>query len=314
MPTITCSKCGSRQESREYFVLEGDTFYTFECGECTNNAPVFSRHSLKWLTLTHLVLFHLSATTTNKDTRFFAWKDGICAFIDAHWDKLLPGRARSLTWQNTLAKELSTHPDIFVAGKLQAGNLKGFWALVDPSVPPSASSDTVKKTQKVKAEKRSSVDSPVDPATSSTQQQQQQQPPQKKQRKKKESTPTVDSVPDTINQPILPPVAPTAPPIVEHTLPVQQSLPPPATLATLSKKEQIHPQHAGKQPRKGPVIHSDLEEYQTRKMMGGSSSNERKESLLRKIEREWQKKIGSIRELRLSKTIFPSLHTFFSQD
>ncbi|KAJ3222428.1 hypothetical protein HDU81_009891, partial [Chytriomyces hyalinus] len=51
------------------------------------------------------------------------------------------------TWHNTLAKELSTHPDIFLSGKLY--NMKGSWALVNlvPPNPPASQTGASKRSK-----------------------------------------------------------------------------------------------------------------------------------------------------------------------
>ncbi|KAJ3102981.1 Cysteine-rich protein 2-binding protein [Physocladia obscura] len=145
-----CGSCKELFNGDERRILLGDSFYTFTCRACGGGEERFERMALTWLQLVHLVLFHLSAVdklnVPQQEQRWFAWKDDICAFIDANWDWLCVGRTRSPTWPNTIAKELSTHPLIFLSGKNYG--VKSGWALADPSQPPDAS---------IKAQKQLSV-------------------------------------------------------------------------------------------------------------------------------------------------------------
>ncbi|KAJ3072513.1 Cysteine-rich protein 2-binding protein [Podochytrium sp. JEL0797] len=156
MEQIPCSVCSRHFPRHGLLVLHGDVFFSFTCASCSPTRSVeFTRLPMTWLQLTHLVLHHLSQESPEE--QFFSWKDSLCAYIDSNWDELVPGRVRTPTWFNTIAKELSTNPHIFLSGKLQG--IKGFWALVDPSIAPqnkavAKQSGAKKKQPRVKAEKK----------------------------------------------------------------------------------------------------------------------------------------------------------------
>ncbi|KAJ3003147.1 UNVERIFIED_CONTAM: Cysteine-rich protein 2-binding protein, partial [Siphonaria sp. JEL0065] len=121
-----------------------------DCGG--GSSGEFNRLNMTWLQLTHLVLYHLTMTSSDPNMEFYGWKDHICGFIDQYWDHLVPGRVRTPTWFNTIAKELSTNSAIFISGKQQY-NAKGFWALTN-RIPPQNSKMPKEKNERVKQEKR----------------------------------------------------------------------------------------------------------------------------------------------------------------
>ncbi|KAI8615616.1 hypothetical protein BC830DRAFT_1168442 [Chytriomyces sp. MP71] len=142
-PTVQCGECQRRFHAacvgEDVVVLHGDVFYSFVCSQCSRSRlDEFARTPPTWLALTQLVLYHLTVTTPDREDRWFSWKDELCAFIDTNWDHIMIGKTRTPTWHNTIAKELSTHPDIFSSGKLH--NMKGCWALVDVIPPPESKS------------------------------------------------------------------------------------------------------------------------------------------------------------------------------
>ena len=70
---------------------------------------------------------------------YFRWREDICVWIDKHWDTLTPGKARTLTWSNTIASYLSIKHDR-CAAHTRARTLSALpppppsWA--DPHAPP----------------------------------------------------------------------------------------------------------------------------------------------------------------------------------
>ena len=82
----------------------GDIFCTFQCSVCNQGPETFERKSLSWVAIVHLVIYHLirkaqieDETKAPKDKRehyYFRWKEDVCAFIDEHWDYLVPDKQR----------------------------------------------------------------------------------------------------------------------------------------------------------------------------------------------------------------------------
>ncbi|KAG2220172.1 hypothetical protein INT45_013870, partial [Circinella minor] len=106
-------------------LLFGDNFLTFRCSVCTQNGEEYHRNNMSWVAVVHLVIYNLmirmdqcdkDKPNDKKGHKYFRWKDDICTFIDEYWDYLVPGKKRSVTWNNTIASVLSTHGTVFKSG------------------------------------------------------------------------------------------------------------------------------------------------------------------------------------------------------
>ncbi|KAJ1847823.1 hypothetical protein LPJ73_004151, partial [Coemansia sp. RSA 2703] len=113
--------------------LRGDSFFRFKCSVCNGGTEEYERDTLSWVQVVYLVLYHL--ILTEPDKKYFRWRENICATISDNWQNLMPGKAKTATWQNTVAGCLSTHHGLFKSGfddTQQTGN----WTLhaaVEPS-------------------------------------------------------------------------------------------------------------------------------------------------------------------------------------
>lgn len=126
----SCAICGERIERipKDALILHGDSFYSLTCEECSSSGQArFERQLLSWRNATHLVLYHLHTTDPHK--RYFRWKEDICAFIDAHWEGLLPAKAKGVNWQNSVSSVLSSNQDVFRNG-FEEMNEQGWWCLI----------------------------------------------------------------------------------------------------------------------------------------------------------------------------------------
>ncbi|KAJ1994857.1 rim15, signal transduction response regulator [Dimargaris cristalligena] len=92
---------------------------------CTGGAEEYLRESISWVTIVHMVVYHL---TLAEGTPFFRCKGTICPFIDKYWEDLQPDKKRSATWRNTVSAVLSTHPTTFISGLDDLGQ-PGYWGL-----------------------------------------------------------------------------------------------------------------------------------------------------------------------------------------
>ncbi|KAJ1826797.1 hypothetical protein LPJ56_002000, partial [Coemansia sp. RSA 2599] len=100
---------------------------------CNGGTEQYERDTLSWVQVIYLVLFHL--VKTEPDKKYFRWRENICATISDNWESLMPGKAKTATWHNTVAGCLSTHHSMFRSGfddTQQTGN----WTLQD-TVPPA---------------------------------------------------------------------------------------------------------------------------------------------------------------------------------
>ncbi|TPX54237.1 hypothetical protein PhCBS80983_g05993 [Powellomyces hirtus] len=159
-------------------LLDGDSFYTFRCSVCGKGKQTFERAAMSWVAITHLALYNL--LLRNPDKEFMRWKEDICQFIDAHWEYLKPGKAKSATWNNTVASVLSVaQGKVFRSGTEECG-VPGFWSLsvMEPPLTaagkpsgPKPKSGTLKAatpkagTPKSAATSRKSTASPLASAT-----------------------------------------------------------------------------------------------------------------------------------------------------
>ncbi|KAJ2853097.1 hypothetical protein J3B02_003291, partial [Coemansia erecta] len=106
-----------------------------KCESCSQlfHWKEYERDTLSWVQVVYLVLYHL--VRTEPDKKYFRWRENICATISNNWEGLMPGKAKTATWHNTVAGCLSTHQSIFRSGfddTQQPGN----WTLQD-IVPPA---------------------------------------------------------------------------------------------------------------------------------------------------------------------------------
>ncbi|KAM3578965.1 hypothetical protein VKS41_008504 [Umbelopsis sp. WA50703] len=72
---------------------------------------------------------------TDRDHKYFRWKEDLCAFIDDYWEYLHPGKQKSATWHNTIASVLSTNSSIFLSG-FEKFQQPAWWTLKEYA-PPS---------------------------------------------------------------------------------------------------------------------------------------------------------------------------------
>lgn len=116
--------------------LYGDIYYSFTCSVCNpKSEETYTRHILSWVQVIYLVLYHL--VHNHPDKKYFRWRENICATIGEHWNTLLPGKAKTATWHNTVAGCLSTHQTTFKSGfddTQQSGN----WTLHEVVEPAKA--------------------------------------------------------------------------------------------------------------------------------------------------------------------------------
>lgn len=130
VPSYVCAICGEGVEKlpKNALILNGDTFFTITCEECSSNGEVrFERQLLSWRNATHLVLFHLHSTSP-EGKKYFRWKEDICTFIDTHWGGLLPSKAKGVNWQNSVSSVLSSNGEVFRNG-FEEMNEQGWWSL-----------------------------------------------------------------------------------------------------------------------------------------------------------------------------------------
>ncbi|KAJ2500977.1 hypothetical protein GGH96_002294 [Coemansia sp. RSA 1972] len=113
--------------------LRGDIFYQFKCSVCNNGEnEVYERDALSWVQVIYLTLYHMSMAEPDK--KYFRWRENICSTINDNWSGLFPDKAKTATWQNTVAGCLSTHSALFKSGfddTQQTGN----WALHEVAEP-----------------------------------------------------------------------------------------------------------------------------------------------------------------------------------
>ncbi|KAJ1960507.1 hypothetical protein GGI12_003761 [Dipsacomyces acuminosporus] len=139
-PMLKCDGCGqlfhwdcvSCLKSKP---LCGDKFFRFKCSVCNGGTEEYERDQLSWVQVIYAVLYHL--IMTEPDKKYFRWRENICATINEHWDSLMPGKAKTATWHNTVAGCLSTHNVLFKSGfddTQQPGN----WTLQDIVEPSLA--------------------------------------------------------------------------------------------------------------------------------------------------------------------------------
>ncbi|KAJ3092877.1 Exocyst complex component 7 [Quaeritorhiza haematococci] len=125
----------------------------------------FTRVNMSWLQLVHLAMYNIllrpelvpqsntsSASATpilssdsqqqqqqeskeNSKREFVRWKEQLCSFIDEYWEYFYPAKARTPTWQNTVASCLSTHNKIFKSG-VEKYKQQGWWGLREMIPPP----------------------------------------------------------------------------------------------------------------------------------------------------------------------------------
>ncbi|KAJ2863805.1 hypothetical protein GGH94_003353 [Coemansia aciculifera] len=138
--------------------LYGDSFYQFKCSVCNGGgSEEYRRDTLSWVQVIYVVLYHLIKTEPEK--QYFRWRENICATISDNWEGLMPGKAKTATWHNTVAGCLSTHNAMFRSGfddTQQPGN----WTLKDVIEPglakfkaPTKSKDASSSSRQVKREK-----------------------------------------------------------------------------------------------------------------------------------------------------------------
>ncbi|KAJ2689444.1 hypothetical protein IWW39_001469 [Coemansia spiralis] len=116
--------------------LYGDSFYRFSCSVCNGGgSEEYKRDTLSWVQVIYVVLYHLIKTEPEKP--YFRWRENICATINDNWEGLMPGKAKTATWHNTVAGCLSTHNSMFRSGfddTQQPGN----WTLKEVVEPALA--------------------------------------------------------------------------------------------------------------------------------------------------------------------------------
>ncbi|KAJ2828191.1 hypothetical protein IWW50_001513 [Coemansia erecta] len=114
--------------------LRGDIFYQFKCSVCNGGegGEEYQRDALSWVQVIYLVLYHLSMADPEK--KYFRWRENICATINDNWSGLYPEKAKTATWQNTVAGCLSTHNMLFKSG-FEDTQQTGNWALHEIAEP-----------------------------------------------------------------------------------------------------------------------------------------------------------------------------------
>ncbi|KAJ2681233.1 hypothetical protein GGH99_005323, partial [Coemansia sp. RSA 1285] len=116
--------------------LKGDCFYKFTCKICNGSEDEsYARDTVSWVQVIYLVLYHL--INTEPDKKYFRWRENICATINEHWDGLFPGKAKTVTWHNTVAGCLSTHSALFKSG-FEDTQQTGNWTLHQTVEPEDA--------------------------------------------------------------------------------------------------------------------------------------------------------------------------------
>ncbi|PVU93709.1 hypothetical protein BB559_003190 [Furculomyces boomerangus] len=172
---IVCEICGKGVDYKDLDIkfrpLYGDCYYTFKCSECNNGEPYYKRSQISWVQAVHLIMYHLKVESP--ETKYFRWREHICAKFDEYWECLIPEKIRTPTWHNTVAGCISTHNALFKSG-FEEINQTGFWALrayVKPSkegfkCPTKLKSLITDKNLKIKKKLDSKTDfqkdSPID--------------------------------------------------------------------------------------------------------------------------------------------------------
>ncbi|KAI8641393.1 hypothetical protein BD408DRAFT_418205 [Parasitella parasitica] len=148
-----CVKCLAKP------LLFGDTFGIFHCSVCNQSVETFKRKPSSWVTIVHLVLYHLIQNTLldnakkpkrdRRDHLYFRWKEDVCAFIDDYWDYLCPDKQQTSAWHNTVASVLSTHGSIFLSG-FEKFKQSAWWTLqkIEPPAASNANDNRTKPTLK----------------------------------------------------------------------------------------------------------------------------------------------------------------------
>ncbi|KAL1919337.1 uncharacterized protein VTP21DRAFT_2030 [Calcarisporiella thermophila] len=132
--------------------LHGDSFYEFTCSVCTKGTEHYHRLPMSWMVAVHLVIYHLMKSFPEKE--YFRWKEDICALIDEYWDFLVPGKAKSQTWHNTVASALSTHSSIFMSG-YEKQKQAGWWKLRECRPPEKGVKNKSGRSTKISTPSRS---------------------------------------------------------------------------------------------------------------------------------------------------------------
>ncbi len=118
-------------------LLSGDLFVQYKCAGCSEDGhSKLERLPMNWVSIIHLVLYHLHQTEPNKHG-FYRWKEDICRLIEERWNDLCPKRTPSGAWTNSISSILSANPTLFVNG-FNVMRQSGWWALkevVPPKVP-----------------------------------------------------------------------------------------------------------------------------------------------------------------------------------
>ncbi|KAI8321221.1 hypothetical protein GQ54DRAFT_311945 [Martensiomyces pterosporus] len=169
-PMLKCDGCGQLfhwdcVSCLKTKPLRGDKFFRFRCSVCNGGAEEYERESLSWVQVIYVVLYHL--IMTEPDKKYFRWRENICATINEHWENLMPGKAKTATWHNTVAGCLSTHNALFKSG-FDDTHQPGNWTLhsiVEPSKArfkaPAKQRDPSKPSRREKAAEQKKAKRPA---------------------------------------------------------------------------------------------------------------------------------------------------------
>ncbi|XP_023216554.1 metal-response element-binding transcription factor 2-like isoform X2 [Centruroides sculpturatus] len=119
-------------------LLYGDRFYIFVCSICNSNQEYLHRMELKWVDVTHLLLFNL---TVEHNKKYFDFNSVIVPYILKKWQYLqIKGKlfgVREDTKKDNILLSLRTNRNRFICGReiKKKGNLWGLRSRVPPPVP-----------------------------------------------------------------------------------------------------------------------------------------------------------------------------------
>jgi len=154
-------------------VLPFITNYRFVCGLCGREES-FSRVTSSWKDAINTAFANLTVQRMKKEGKinangegnpiipnnyWFNKKDGICPFLDKHWEKLCTNRARTPTWWATVGSSMYSSKDQYIAKDEDNRSASSDFTLTNKNLfnlrpALSVSSQSQEKTKKNKVQKK----------------------------------------------------------------------------------------------------------------------------------------------------------------
>ncbi|KAJ8039430.1 Metal-response element-binding transcription factor 2 [Holothuria leucospilota] len=118
-------------------MLYGDRFFLFVCSVCNSGPEYIRRLPLKWIDLTHLILYNMTLTFGKK---YYVLEDDILPFLNEKWNMLQVDHlaSRRSEKHNFILSALQSSHSKFACGK-EVKKKKDLWGLRNrsPPVPPA---------------------------------------------------------------------------------------------------------------------------------------------------------------------------------